>query len=62
VETLIGIRELHQRASTYISRVRYAGERFIITSRDKPVAALISFTDYEEYRRLKQAAGESETP
>jgi prevent-host-death family protein len=55
VETLIGIRELHQRASTYISRVRYAGERFIITSRDKPVAVLINV---EEYRRLLHAAGE----
>jgi prevent-host-death family protein len=59
VETLIGIRELHRRASAYVNRVRYAGERIIITSRDKPVAVIIGI---EEYRRLKQAAGESETP
>jgi prevent-host-death family protein len=54
VETTISIRELHRRVSEFVNRVRYGGERFVITSRDRPVAVLISV---EEYRRLKQAAG-----
>lgn len=59
METTISIRELHRRVSEYVNRVRYGDARIVITSRDKPVAVLISI---EEYRRFKQAAGEEPTP
>ena len=38
--------------SDLINRVAYSGERIILTSRDRPKAALVSIEDYE---RLKKA-------
>jgi prevent-host-death family protein len=33
--------------SDLINRVAYGGERIVLTSRDKPKAALVSIEDYE---------------
>jgi prevent-host-death family protein len=69
--TTISVMELRDRVGDTLNRVSYAGERFIIERRGKPVAAIISIELLEllehmelereaELIRLARAAAESE--
>jgi len=47
MSTQISIGQVKRDISDLVNRAAYAGERFILTSRGKPKAALISIEDYE---------------
>lgn len=53
MSTSIGVGQAKERFSELMSRVAYRGERFVITRRGKPMAALVSAGDTE---RLGSAA------
>ncbi len=55
----IGLAEAKSKLSDLVGRVAYAGEMFILERRGRPMAMLIGV---EEYQRLKELAGISETP
>ena len=42
--TTIGVRELRQHASRWLSRVK-AGERIVVTERGRPIAELVPITE-----------------
>jgi prevent-host-death family protein len=48
----VSIQEASKRFSAQVGRVRYGGDRVVITSRGKPAAALVSVADLQ---RLEQA-------
>ena len=61
--TPISVAKAKSHISELIAKSQYSHERFIITRRDKPVAALVSFDDlkilkqYEEKQGLAAIAG-----
>ena len=52
--TRIHAADLHQRVGEVLSKIRYAGERFIIERRGTPVAAVVSI---EDLKRLETLSG-----
>jgi len=50
-DTFVPIGRVKRDISELINRVAYGGERIILTSRNKPKAALVSIEDYEHLRR-----------
>jgi prevent-host-death family protein len=44
--------EIRDRITDLMSRARYGGERFILTTNGKPSAALVSMRDLERLRAL----------
>lgn len=50
-DTSVPIGRVKRDISDLINRVAYGGERIILTSRDKPKAALVSIADYERLRQ-----------
>ena len=50
---ILSVAEAKSRFSEYISRVAYAGERYIIAKRGKPLAAFVSIEDLENIKVKK---------
>ena len=50
-DSAIPIGQVKRDISDLVNRVAYGGERIILTSRDKPKAALVSIEDYERLKR-----------
>lgn len=50
-DTFVSIGRVKRDISDLVNRVAYGGERVILTSRDKPKAALVSMEDYERLQR-----------
>ena len=44
---VLSVAEAKSRFSEYISKVAYAGQRYVITKRGKPLVALVSIGDLE---------------
>jgi prevent-host-death family protein len=57
--TRIHAADLHQRVGEILARIRFAGERFIIERRGKPVAAVVSV---EDLKRLETLGGTPSFP
>jgi prevent-host-death family protein len=55
--TLISIAKAKSHISELIAKSRYSHERFIITKRDKPVAALVSLDDLKILEQYKEIEG-----
>jgi len=53
----ISIAKIKNNLSEYISRVAYTHEKFIITKRDKPIAALINIEDFNLIQTTKESNG-----
>ncbi len=53
----ISAAELHLKVGQVISRIQYAGERFIIERRGVPVAAVVSIEDLERLERGEPERG-----
>jgi prevent-host-death family protein len=51
MNTQVSIGQVKRDISELVSRVTYAGERIILTSRGKPKAVLVSMDDYEQLLR-----------
>ena len=52
----LSVAEAKSRFSEYVSKVAYAGQRYVITKRGKPLIALVSIEDLENI----QARGDTE--
>jgi prevent-host-death family protein len=48
--------DLRRGAGTFLDRVAYRGERFIVERAGKPKAVLVSVAEYEQMERLRQEA------
>ena len=62
VATRVGVVEAKQRFSDLLGRTAYAGERFIIERKGKPMAAIVSIDDLNRVERgvgSKRAKGKS---
>jgi len=55
--TLISIAKAKSHISELIAKSRYSHERFIITKRDKPVAALVTLEDLKILEQHKETEG-----
>ena len=55
--TLISIAKAKAHISELIAKSRFSRERFIITKRDKPVAALVSLEDLKVLEQHKEKQG-----
>ncbi|MFC1592301.1 type II toxin-antitoxin system Phd/YefM family antitoxin [Thermodesulfobacteriota bacterium] len=53
----IALAEMKSHFSEYVSKSAYQHERFIITKRDKPVAALVTIDDLQELEQLEARRG-----
>ena len=51
------VAEMKSRLSEYIAESSYKHERFIITKRNKPVAALVSVDDLERIEQFEERNG-----
>ena len=47
---VLSVAEAKSHFSEYISRVAYAGQRYVITKRGKPLAAIVSIEDLGRYK------------
>jgi prevent-host-death family protein len=52
---VVSVSKLKDALSEYLNRAAYGGERIIVTSRDKPKAAVISVADLEHSEELEDA-------
>ena len=57
METYVAVAEMKNHLSEYISRSAYNHDRFIITKRDKPVAALVNLEDLQALEQLEERKG-----
>ena len=48
------IRDLRKNLSELLNRTKYAGERLIVTRRDRPVAALVPIEDIAVLQEIEQ--------
>lgn len=55
MDRTIGMAEAKSKLADLVGQVAYAGQRFVLERRGRPMAALISMKEYE---RLKELAGE----
>ncbi|MGA1870583.1 MAG: type II toxin-antitoxin system Phd/YefM family antitoxin [bacterium] len=53
----VPIAEIKSKFSEYISQVAFSKKRFVITKRDKPVAALVNIEDLKYIERFKEING-----
>ncbi|GAB6059152.1 type II toxin-antitoxin system Phd/YefM family antitoxin [Desulfonatronum parangueonense] len=53
----VSVAEIKGHLSEFIAKSAYAGERFIITKRNKPVAALVSLEDLRVIEQHEQREG-----
>ena len=51
----VSISRLKNELSEYLNRAAYGGERIVVTSRDRPKAAVISVADLERLEDLEDA-------
>ncbi len=52
----ISITEAEQKLGELVKRAAYGGERILLQFRGKPLAALVSYADYEHLRSLDRSA------
>lgn len=57
MEKTIGIAKAREGFSELINRVAFGGERYMVERRGKPLAALISATEYQQLVKLLAEAG-----
>jgi len=57
---VVSIAEAKSHFSEYVSKVAYAGEKFLITKRGKPLVALVSIEDLKNIKAGKEEKGLSE--
>ncbi len=57
---VVSVAEAKSHFSEYASKVAYAGEKFLITKRGKPLAALVSIEDLKSIRINEEEKGLSE--
>ncbi len=55
VEVQIAIGQVGRDISGLVNRVAYGGERVILTSRGRPMAALVSLDDLEQLRNMAKS-------
>ena len=53
----ISIAEIKSKFSEYISKAAYSNERYIITKRDKPIAALVNIDDLTKLKAYDEKEG-----
>ncbi len=53
----ISIAEIKSKFSEYISKTAYSNERYIITKRDKPIAALVNIDDLIKLKAYDEKEG-----
>ena len=53
----ISIVKIKNNLSEYIANVAYTQERFIITKREKPIAALVNLEDFKLIEAKKESSG-----
>lgn len=51
----VSVSRLKNELSEYLNRAAFGGERIVVTSRDRPKAAVISVTDLERLEDLEDA-------
>jgi len=59
-DKVVSIAEAKSHFSEYISKVAYAGEKYLITKRGKPLVALVPIQDLENIKAGKEEKGLSE--
>jgi len=52
--TTINAGEMRNRIGDILARIRYAGEHIVIRRRGEPVAAIISFEEYQQLMELRR--------
>jgi prevent-host-death family protein len=57
MEKAIGIAKARESFSELVNRVAFGGERYMVERRGKPLAALISATEYQQLMELLEEAG-----
>ena len=57
MESYIAVAEMKNHFSEYISRSSYNHDRFIITKRSKPIAALVNIDDLKLIEQLEERKG-----
>ena len=57
MESYIAIAEIKNHLSEYIAKSTYNHDRFIITKRNKPVAALVNLDDLRAIEQLEERKG-----
>jgi prevent-host-death family protein len=55
-ETRMGVSDVRANMTDVIAEVRLLGRPVVLTRRDKPQAALVSVTDYEQAKTLRRLA------
>lgn len=55
MDTAVSVSQLKNKLSEYLNRAAYGGERIVVTSRDRPKAAVISINDLERLEDLEDA-------
>ncbi|MCP4753681.1 MAG: type II toxin-antitoxin system Phd/YefM family antitoxin [Proteobacteria bacterium] len=53
----VSIAEIKSRLSDYVAKSDFKGDRFIITKRNKPVAALVSIDDLQAIEQQEEKEG-----
>lgn len=59
-DKVVSIAEAKSHFSEYISKVAYAGEKYLITKRGKPLVALVPIQDFKNIKSGKEEKGLSE--
>lgn len=59
-DKVVSIAEAKSHFSEYISKVAYAGEKYLITKRGKPLVALVPIQDLKNIKAGKEEKGLSE--
>ena len=57
---VVSVAEAKSHFSEYVSKVAYAGEKFLITKRGKPLVALVSIEDLKSIKVNEEEKGLSE--
>lgn len=57
METRVAVAKMKNRLSEYIAKSAYAHERFVITKREKPIAALINMEDLQLLEQIEERRG-----
>jgi prevent-host-death family protein len=55
VNIAVSVSQLKNELSEYLNRAAFGGERIVVTSRDRPKAAVISMADLERFEDLEDA-------
>jgi len=57
MDTTVSVAEIKARFSEYIAKAAYSKERYIITKRNKPIAALINIEDLLKVKSYNEQEG-----